>query len=105
MVPIFHLKIGEYTKSLPHPHGDASAKNLEIEFKKPPQSRNLFTMVAFNESQVKSKHVKWTFWPISGQCSHFIPAENIRRPKVFRMYIMGSLGRNGLIDHECLWWC
>ena len=58
MVPIFHLKIGEYTKFLPHPHGDASAKNLEVEFKKPPQLRKLFTMVAFNENRVKSKHVK-----------------------------------------------
>lgn len=26
------------------------------------------------------------WWPISGQCSNFIPPENIRQPKVFRWY-------------------
>ena len=43
-------------------------------------------------------------YPISGQCSHFIPSENTRKPLAenfwfsgaFRGYKMGTLARNGL---------
>ena len=33
-------------------------------------------------------------WPISGQCSHFIPTENIAKPSVFREHKMRILARN-----------
>ena len=36
------------------------------------------------------------WYPISGQCSHFIPPKITRKPLVFRGYKMGTLTRNGL---------
>ena len=33
---------------------------------------------------------------LSGQCSHFMPPENTRKPELFKGYKMGTLARNEL---------